>query len=81
MQGGSIDPEQRILYVEYDFDKETTAEKQEAIKKKVEDIVGEIITDDMSEEEKGLAINTYLCENAYYDNDALEMLKNIPLLR
>lgn len=72
VQGGSIDPEQRILYVEYDFDKNTTAEKQAAIEAKVAEIVDEIITDDMSEEEKGLAINTYLCENAYYDNDALE---------
>jgi len=72
VQGGSIDSEQRILYVEYDFDKEVTAEKQEAIKKKVEKIVDEIITEDMTEEEKGLAINAYLCDNAYYDNDALE---------
>lgn len=72
VQGGSIDPEQRILYVEYDFDKATTAEKQTAIEEKVAQIVDEIITDDMSEAEKGLAINTYLCENAYYDDAALE---------
>lgn len=72
VQGGSIDTEQRILYVEYDFDKETTAGKQAAIEEKVDEIVAEIITDDMSEAEKGLAINTYLCENAYYDDAALE---------
>lgn len=72
VQGGSIDPEQRILYVQYDFDKETTAKKQEAIEEKVAEIAEEIITEDMSDAEKGLAINTYLCENAYYDDAALE---------
>ncbi|MBQ9927133.1 MAG: hypothetical protein IJO65_04060 [Lachnospiraceae bacterium] len=72
VQGGSIDPEQRILYVQYDFDKETTAKKQKAIEEKVAEIAEEIITEDMSDAEKGLAINTYLCENAYYDDAALE---------
>ena len=72
VQGGSIDTENRILYVDYDFDKGTTAQKQDEISQKVEEIVAEIITDDMSDAEKNLAINTYLCENAVYDNDALE---------
>ncbi len=72
VQGGSIDTENRILYVDYDFDKKTTSEKQDEIARKVEEIVAEIITDDMSDAEKNLAINTYLCENAVYDNDALE---------
>lgn len=72
VQGGSIDPDNRILYVEYDFGKEETQERQEAIKAKVEEIASEIFTDDMSDFEKESAINEWLCENAYYDNDALE---------
>ncbi len=71
VQGGSIDTENRILYVEYDFDKETTLQKQEEIKQRVAEIVREIITEDMTDEQKGMAINAYLCENAVYDNDAL----------
>lgn len=72
IRGGSIDPEQRILYVEYDFDRELTAGKQEAIQEKVNEIVGEIIDDGMSDAEKEMAINTWLCENACYDDSALE---------
>lgn len=72
IQGGSIDPEQRILYVEYDFDSEQTAGKQEAIQEKVNEIVGEIIDDGMNDVEKEMAINTWLCENASYDDAALE---------
>lgn len=72
VRGGSIDTEKRILYVEYDFDKETTAQKQDEIQQKVDEIVAEIITDDMNDSEKGIAINTYLCENAVYDDAALE---------
>ncbi len=58
--------------VEYDFNQEETAEKQEEIIEKVAEITDEIISDDMSDVEKEIAINTYLCENAEYDNDALE---------
>lgn len=72
VQGGSIDTEERTLFVEYDFDRDQTAEKQQEIKKRVEEIKKEIITDDMSDFEKEVAINTYLCENARYDDDALE---------
>jgi len=72
VQGGSIDPESRTLYVEYDFDRETTADKQLAIQEKVEEIIGGIISDGMIDSEKCHAINSYLCDNSYYDNDALE---------
>lgn len=72
VQGGSIDPENRILYVEYDFDKEITAGKQAEIKERVEEIAGEIFTADMSDLEKETAINEWLCENVYYDDAALE---------
>lgn len=72
IQGGSIDPEQRLLYVEYDFDSELTAGKQEAIREKVNEIAEEIIDDGMNDAEKEMAINTWLCENACYDDAALE---------
>lgn len=72
IQGGSIDSENRILYVEYDFDSEQTAKKQAEIKDRVDEITGQIITEDMTDLEKDMAINTWLCENAVYDNAALE---------
>ena len=42
------------------------------MKEKVEEIVGGIISDGMTDSEKCHAINSYLCDNSYYDNDALE---------
>lgn len=72
VQGGSIDTDNRILYVNYDFDRDTTAAKQQEIQDKVNAIAGEIITSDMTDLEKEIAINTYLCENARYDDAALE---------
>lgn len=72
IQGGGIDPENRLLYVEYDFSKEETAKKQDEIKARVEEIASEIFSDDMSDLEKETAINEWLCENAYYDEDALK---------
>ncbi|MBD5546889.1 MAG: hypothetical protein HDQ97_05770 [Lachnospiraceae bacterium] len=72
VQGGSIDTEERILYVDYDFDREKTAEKQQEIMERVSEINDEILADDMSDFEKEMAINTYLCENAQYDDAALE---------
>ncbi len=58
--------------VVYDDDAEVTAVKQEEIKQKVEEIVAEIIEPGMSELEKELAINEYLCNTCEYDNAALE---------
>lgn len=72
VQGGSIDTEERVLYVDYDFDREKTAEKQQEIIERISEINDEILLDDMSDFEKEMAINTYLCENAQYDDAALE---------
>lgn len=72
VQGGSIDTENRVLYVGYDFDRETTEGKQQAIMERVDEIAGEIITNGMSDVEKEMAINTWLCKNATYDHSALE---------
>lgn len=71
-KGGSIDTENRVLYVGYDFDRETTESKRHEIIDRVKDITGEIISDDMSDVEKEIAINTWLCENAVYDDSALD---------
>lgn len=72
VQGGSIDNNNRILYVKYDFDRDTTAAKQQEIESRIDEIVGSIITADMTELEKEMAINAYLCDHAQYDNAALE---------
>ena len=72
VQGGSIDTENRILYVEYDFDSEETVKKQQEITARVSTITDQIITEDMTDFEKDMAINTWLCENAVYDDAALE---------
>lgn len=72
VRGGSIDTEDRILFVEYDFDRQTTAAKQEEIQERVAQITEEIISDGMTDVEKELAINTWLCENAVYDDAALK---------
>lgn len=72
VRGGGIDTENRILFVEYDFDPQVTAAKQEEILERVSQITGEIISDGMTDVEKEMAINTWLCENAVYDDAALE---------
>ncbi len=72
IRGGSIDTEKRILYVEYDFDQAVTAEKQQKIQQRVLEITEEIISADMTDLEKEMAINSWLCENAVYDDAALE---------
>lgn len=72
VRGGSIDNNNRILYVNYDFDRNTTAAKQQEIKDRIDEIVRSIITADMTELDKEMAINAYLCEHAQYDDAALE---------
>lgn len=72
VQGGSIDPETRMLYVIYDFDQNGTAKRQQEISGKVNEIIDSIIEEGMSEVEKEMAINAYLCENSVYDHSALE---------
>lgn len=58
------------LNVNYVLDAEETAGMQADSLKKAQEIVDEIITDGMSDYEKEIAINSYLCENAQY-NDAI----------
>lgn len=61
-----------VLAVEYDMDAEEISRKQKEIDEAVKSVVAEIITDDMTELEKELAINQYLCDTAEYDMEALE---------
>ena len=66
------DSNSRILYVGYDYDPETTAQKQQEVKAKVDEVISSIITDGMSDLEKEMAINDYICDNAVYDDAACE---------
>lgn len=67
-----MDTLDHILYIRYDDDTETSEAKRKELEEKVAEITSEIITDGMSDLDKELAINAYLCDNAVYDNDALE---------
>lgn len=70
--GASYDENSRMLYVKYDDAPEETATKREETKAKAEEIVAQIITEGMTDIEKETAINQYLCDNAVYDDAALE---------
>lgn len=61
-----------MLAVEYETDADEIKQKQKEIAAEVKKVVGEIITEDMTELEKELAINQYLCDAAEYDMRALE---------
>lgn len=60
------------LLVTYGIEADEMQKKQKEIVKEVKKVVGEIITDDMTELDKELAINQYLCDTAEYDTKALE---------
>lgn len=61
-----------MLAVSYDTEADVIREKQAEIAAETKRVVSEIITDDMSELEKEMAINQYLCDTAEYDMAALE---------
>lgn len=67
----SICGDGEMLAVTYDTEADAIREKQEEIAAETERVVSEIITDDMSELEKEMAINQYLCDTAEYDMAAL----------
>ncbi len=60
-----------IFKVNYVYDKEEIAAKQQEIMNKADEIIAEYITDDMSDEEKVKAIYDYLVNNCVYDDEAL----------
>lgn len=62
----------RYAYFSYDISASEMREKQTEIKAKVKEINAKIIKEGMSDVEKEIAINDYLCANAEYDDAALE---------
>ncbi|WP_461810726.1 transglutaminase domain-containing protein [Faecalimonas sp.] len=60
------------LIVKYDDSPEEMRKKQAAIVKEVKKVVKEVIKDGMTELEKEIALNNYLCEIAKYDDNALK---------
>lgn len=70
VKGASVSGE--YMFIEYEQNKEEMLRKQEEIMKVVKDIVAKVVTEDMTELEKEIALNDYLCEHAEYDMGALE---------
>ena len=70
--GASVAEDGRTLAVSYDTEADVIRGKQKEIAAETERVVSEIITGDMSDLEKELAINRYLCDTAEYDTAALE---------
>lgn len=60
----------KVVYKEKD--KQEAFAKQREILDKVNEVVEEIITDDMSDYDKSMAINQYICETVEYNTEALE---------
>lgn len=71
IQGYRIDRRGTEVWVYYDDNARTQAKKQEKIREKILQVIPKIIKPRMSDEEKELAINQYLCDTITYDEDAL----------
>lgn len=61
--------EDRIIesYINYSFTKEQMVEMKEAVNKKAEEIISNVITSDMKDYEKELALHDYIVNNAEYN--------------
>lgn len=68
----SYDAVNNNVMITYDQDAKKQQKKQDEIVEKVDGIVSEIIKEGMSDYEKEVAINDYLCKTAEYDMSALE---------
>lgn len=64
------------LVVTYVLDEDETEKMQTESLKKAEEIVTDIIDSGMSDFEKENAINTYLCENAQYNDEIMEYINS-----
>ncbi len=71
IEGYRISKNGNKIRVVYENTLEERTTKQEAIEQAVTDIVAEIITEDMTQQDKVLAINQYLCDTIVYDEEAL----------
>lgn len=72
VQRFGYDYKSMTLYVDYAYSQDEMEEMRSEIYEEAEDILDEIITEDMSDEEKRIAIYQYLEENCSYDYEALE---------
>lgn len=72
MSGYRINQKGTAIRVVYDETQVQQANKQEELKAVIPQIVSDIIQADMTDLEKELAINQYLCDTIEYDYDALE---------
>jgi len=72
VSNASISDDGKVMYIEYDTDADIMKKKQKEIVAEVNKVVSEIITNEMTDLYKELAINQYLCDIAEYDMAALE---------
>lgn len=71
IQGYQIDRKNMLVYIAYDDEAAVQARKQQEIQDKLKEVITQITTADMTDEEAELAINRYLCDTIVYDEDAL----------
>lgn len=71
IDGYKIDKRKKLIYLSYGDKPKVMAKKQEKVLQKVEEITDEIISENMTDLEKELAINDYLCAAIEYDEEAL----------
>lgn len=71
IEGYRVSKNGNMVRVVYEETLEGQARKQEEIKQKVSEIIAEMITEDMSDQDKVVAINQYLCDTIVYDEAAL----------
>lgn len=71
ISGYQINRTGTAVKIEYDETAAINAKKQQEIQEKAAAIIAEIITPDMTELEKELAINQYLCDTCTYSDAAL----------
>ena len=75
--GLRYDYENKLIFIHYFYDPETRADIQQMIREEVSMIANEIISSDMSDVEKVIAINQYIVDHTVYDDDAYESLRYI----
>ena len=68
--------EKNCFVVEYVLSEEETVQMQEASLNKAKEIAKEIIKDSMSDYEKEVAINQYLCENGSYNDKIMDYINS-----
>lgn len=70
ISGYQINRTGTAVKIEYDESAAITAQKQQEIQEKASAIISQIITPNMTDLEKELAINQYLCDTCIYSDDA-----------